>query len=72
MLWVVTENESLQITRCNTFEKDGKHQVWVERSNGKTFKLKESENRSEIQEIKDAIDFAISAKEPMLDLKAVL
>ena len=72
MLWVVTENESLQITRCITFEKDGMHQVWVERSNGKTFKLKESKDRAEIHEIKDAIDYAIAHKEPMLDLKGTI
>lgn len=72
MLWVVTESESLQITRCNTFKKDDMYQVWVERSNGKTFMLKQSESKSDIDEIKDMIDFAISKKDPLLDLKAVL
>lgn len=72
MIWIMTKSESLQITRCNTFEKDGRHQVWVERVGGKTFKLKESDNKAEIEEIKDAIDFAIGKKEPVLDLKANL
>jgi hypothetical protein len=72
MLWVVTETESLQITRCNTFEKEGKFQVWVERSNGKTFMLKQADNKEAIQEIKDMIDTAIAMKDPMLDLKGVL
>lgn len=72
MLWVVTDSESLQITRCNTFKKGDMYQVWVERNNGKTFMLKESDKKEEIDEIKDMIDYAIAHKEPMLDLKGAI
>jgi hypothetical protein len=59
MLWLIIGDSSHEIISCNTFFRDGKHQVWVERVNGKTLKVHESEEKSRIEEIKEAIDFAI-------------
>ena len=68
MLWVVKGNMSHQIISCNIHEEDGKYQIWITRPNGKTLKLEESENKDEILEIKEAIDFAIEHKESTLRL----
>lgn len=59
MLWLIVEEKSLEIIACNTAFQDGKHQVWVERPNGKTMKIHESTNKEEALEVREAIDFAI-------------
>lgn len=69
MLWLIIGNSSHEIISCNTFFKDGKHQIWVERANGKTLKVNESENKEEIMEIKEAIDYAIQEGHKTLSLK---
>lgn len=70
MLWLQIEpTKSHEIISCNTcVTKEGFHQVWVERPNGKTLMVKESESENEIKEIKEAIDFAISVGEKSLKL----
>lgn len=68
MLWIVNEEASHQIISCNTHEEAGRFQLWVTRPNGKSLKLKESDNKDEILEIKQAIDFALEHKEPTLKL----
>lgn len=68
MLWVNLGKESHQIISCNTFKEDGKYQLWIERPTGKTKKIFESTNEAEVQEIKDAIDYAIKKGEPSLEL----
>lgn len=68
MLWVIIKGASHQIIGCNIHQEGGKHQLWVERSNGKNLKIMESEDLSEVQLHKDAIDYAIETREPTLRL----
>lgn len=68
MLWLITGKQSHQITACNIHEVDGKYQVWVERSNGKSMKLKESHDLEEIEVYKKAIDFAVANGHKSLEL----
>lgn len=69
MLWLIIENASHEIVACNTIEREGKYQIWVERANGKSLKVRESENAEEIEEVKDAIDFAIENGHKTLKIK---
>jgi hypothetical protein len=59
MLWIVQDGESHEIISCNTYFRDGKHQLWIERPNGKTRLIAESEDKKIVEEIKEAIDYAI-------------
>ena len=59
MLWLVTKGASYSITSCNLVEKDGKFQMWVERSNGRGLKVLESDDEAFVKDHKDAIDTAI-------------
>lgn len=59
MLWIVREDSSIQIEACNIHKENEKFQLWVTRPGGKTLKIDESENLEKIQEVKDAIDFAV-------------
>lgn len=68
MLWLVLGQESFQIIGCNIHEKDGLHQLWVEKSNGKTKKIAEHKELAEITLIKGAIDYAIETNETTLQL----
>jgi hypothetical protein len=68
MLWLITGDSSHEIVACNTHFKDGMHQIWVERTNGKTLMVKESRDKTVVDEIKDAIDFAISKGHKTLNL----
>jgi len=68
MLWLVINGESHQIIGCNTHERNGKHQLWVERVNGKTMLISESKDKDEIDLVKDAIDYAIENKDNILRL----
>lgn len=68
MLWLVIKGASHQICSCNIHEKEGTYQLWVERPNGKTLKIIESTIEKEVNEVKEAIDFAIRAGQPTLEL----
>jgi len=70
MLWIVKDNMSHQIMSCNTHydEQKGVYQVWITRPNGKNLKIDESKNEELIKEIKEAIDFAVEKREPVLRL----
>lgn len=68
MLWLIKEGASHQVVGCNIHEENGKHQLWVERSNGKSVKIAESKNREDVKEVKGAIDFAIKKGDPVLEL----
>ena len=68
MIWIVKGDMSHQIISCNIHQEEGKYQLWITRPNGKSLKLDESENKAEILEIKEAIDFAIEHKENTLRL----
>ena len=67
-LWLITKKASYQIIACNVHEKDGKHQLWVERANGKTLLIEENEDAREIQLIKEAIEYALETNETTLRL----
>jgi hypothetical protein len=73
MLWLVIKGSSHQIISCNIHSEDktgnGLYQLWVERPNGKTLKIIESKNEEDVQEVKDAIDFAIKSGHPSLELE---
>lgn len=68
MLWIAKNGESHQIISCNVHEDKGKHQVWVERPNGKTLKLDESKDRQQVLDVKEAIDYAIEHGHKVLKL----
>lgn len=68
MLWLVMKGQSEQIIACNIYNENGKHQLWVERANGKTRKIKESKSFDEVNEVKEAIDFAIREGHKSLEL----
>lgn len=68
MLWLITGDSSHEIVACNTYFKGGVHQIWVERTNGKTLKVGESKDKAVINEIKEAIDYAISKGHKTLSL----
>lgn len=68
MLWLIMDDVSHQIISCNTHEEEGIYQVWITRPNGKSVKVKESLNKEEIEIIKEAIDYAIEKREPVLRL----
>jgi hypothetical protein len=68
MLWLVMKGQSEQIVACNIYNEKGAHQLWVERANGKTRKIKESKSFDEVNEVKEAIDFAIREGHKSLEL----
>jgi hypothetical protein len=49
-------------------KKDGTHELWVERVNGKGLKILSSDKVAEVLEIKEAIDYAIKTRESTLEL----
>lgn len=69
MIWLVKDETSHQIISCNIYKPtDGQYELWVTRPNSKSLKIHESTNKEEVMEIKEAIDFAIEHKEPVLRL----
>ena len=68
MLWIVVKEASHQIISCNTHKDGDKYQLWVERPNGKSLKIVESTDKSEVELVKEAIDYAIKNREPVLEL----
>ena len=73
MLWLILKQASHQIMSCNIHndvDKEGNpiYQLWITRPNGKSLKIEENKEKKFIEEIKNAIDFAIENKEPALRL----
>lgn len=68
MIAIKKGERTTQIVACNTHEEEGEHQLWVEKPTGRTVCIARSTSKEEIQEIKDAIDYAISKGERMLEL----
>lgn len=68
MLWLINKGASHQIIGCNIHKEEGKFQLWVERVNGKTLKVVESADKGTVEEVKDAIDFAIESGHKTLEL----
>lgn len=70
MLWIVIKGASHQIISSNIHKtEDNRHQLWVERPNGKSLKIVDSRDESEAELVKNAIDFAIRNGEPTLELE---
>ena len=67
-MWIIKGEESHEIISCNIFSENDKHQLWVTRPNGKNLKIDESTDKSKIEELKEAIDYAIEHKESALRL----
>jgi hypothetical protein len=67
-MWLIKGDFSHQIISCNIHEDNGLFQIWVTRPNGKSMKIDENKDRNIVQEIKDAIDYAIEHNEPALRL----
>lgn len=69
MLWLVIDStKSETISSCNTFNNNGIYELWITKMNGKTMKVRESENPDEIQDYKLAIDYAIANRETVFYL----
>lgn len=68
MLWLITDKASYQIMGCNLAERNGIYEVWVERPNGTTRKVYESTDEHGASVVRNAIDFAIEKKDPVLRL----
>lgn len=69
MLWLDVGFASYVINGYNKAHSGGKHQLWVERANGKSLKVFESENEAEVDEICQAIDYAVTNEIPRLSLQ---
>lgn len=67
MLWLVNGQQSEQIVACNIHRNGKNFELWVERGNGKTRKIRSGSNE-EVMEIKEAIDFAIREGHKSLEL----
>lgn len=59
MIWLIKENESIAIVSCNIHKNKETYQLWVERPNGKTKMVAQSEDRGVVEEFKEAIDWAV-------------
>lgn len=68
MLWIVlTEQDaSHQIIGCNLAQKDGKHEFWITRPGNKGLKVKESDNKKDVEILKEAVDYAVKNNERTL------
>ncbi|TCX53806.1 hypothetical protein [Dehalobacter sp. 14DCB1] len=65
-IWLVIDpTKSESIISCNTFINGDKHELWVTKPTGKTMKVLENTDHEEIQRYKDAIDYAISKRDPI-------
>ncbi len=73
MLWIVKKEVSHQIMSCNIHEGEDiegnpSFELWVTRPNGKNLKVETNPSKSFIEEIKEAIDFAVEKGETALRL----
>lgn len=68
MLWLVMGNKSEQIISCNVHKNGSTHELWVERLNGKTRKIRAG-SADEVLEVKEAIDYAIKSGHTTLELE---
>lgn len=68
MLWLIDGFASYEICGCNTFKRESMSELWIEKPNGKTQCIFKSIDASEVNEIKEAIDYAIEHKETVLRL----
>ena len=69
-MWIVEDKLSYEITGVNIHEtSEGLFELWVTKKDNKTKLVKRSNDKEEIQLIKDAIDYAIKIGDKVLELK---
>ena len=69
-MWIVEDKLSYEIIGVNIHEtSEGLFEIWVTKKDNKTKLVKKSNDKEEIQLIKDAIDFAIKIGDKVLELK---
>ena len=69
-MWIMEDKLSYEITGVNIHEtSEGLFEIWVTKKDNKTKLVKRSNDKEEIQLIKDAIDYAIKIGDKVLELK---
>jgi len=72
MLWLIRNTDTSDVivgcNICTSIKDSNMHQLWATRPNGKTMIVKESNDKQEVELIKNAIDYAIEHKETSLRL----
>ena len=69
-MWIMEDKLSYEITGVNIHEtSEGLFELWVTKKDNKTKLVKRSNDKEEIQLIKDAIDYAIKIGDKLLELK---
>ncbi len=69
-MWIMEDKLSYEITGVNIHEtSEGLFELWVTKKDNKTKLVKRSDDKEEIQLIKEAIDYAIKIGDKVLELK---
>ena len=69
-MWIMEDKLSYEIIGVNIHETfEGLFELWVTKKDNKTKLVKRSDDKEEIQLIKDAIDYAIKIGDKVLELK---
>jgi len=69
-MWIMEDKLSYEITGVNIHEtSEGLFELWVTKKDNKTKLVKRSNDKEEIQLIKEAIDYAIKIGDKVLELK---
>lgn len=69
-MWIMEDKLSYEITGVNIHEtSEGLFEIWVTKKDNKTKLVKRSNDKEEVQLIKDAIDYAIKIGDKVLELK---
>lgn len=69
-MWIMEDKLSYEIIGVNIHEtSEGLFEIWVTKKDNKTKLVKKSNDKEEIQLIKDAIDYAIKIGDKVLELK---
>lgn len=69
-MWIMEDKLSYEITGVNIHETSGGlFELWVTKKDNKTKLVKKSNDKEEIQLIKDAIDYAIKIGDKVLELR---
>ena len=69
-MWIMEDKLSYEIIGVNIHEtSEGLFEIWITKKDNKTKLVKRSDDKEEIQLIKDAIDYAIKIGDKVLELK---
>ena len=69
-MWIMEDKLSYEIIGVNIHEtSEGLFELWVTKKDNKTKLVKRSDDKEEIQLIKDAIDYATKIGDKVLELK---